>query len=62
MKKQWEELTPAEKIEDLRGDVKRLFGTVTNLNEAISGVSFRLTGAVNLLSEVAAAVKKLEKR
>jgi hypothetical protein len=62
MKKQWEELTAPEKIEDVRADVKRLFVVANDLNEAITAVSFRLTGAVNLLSEVAAAVKKLEKR
>jgi uncharacterized protein YoxC len=62
MAKTWDKMTDSEKIEDLRKDVKTIFGHLNEIRDAQNDLASRLNGAVSLLSEVADAVKKLEKR
>ncbi len=53
MAKTWEQMSQSEKIEDLRRDIKSLMQAFSTLGADHNRQS-------NLLSEVAAAVKKLE--
>lgn len=62
MPKTWEQMTQAERIEDLRNDIKTIFSTLNEIRTEQQNLAFRLNGAVSLVSEVADAVKKLEKR
>jgi hypothetical protein len=55
-------MTQAERIEDLRNDIKTIFSTLNEIRTEQQNLAFRLNGAVSLVSEVADAVKKLEKR
>jgi len=68
MAKTWGKMTEAEKIEDLRNDVKTIMATVNHwiqqqqqLGVFHHDLMTKHTGTSNLLSEVAATVKKLEK-
>jgi hypothetical protein len=62
MGKKWEELTPDEKVEDLRRDVVRLFTAVNGALDELRRVSGETSQAQNLASEVAKAVQALERQ
>lgn len=59
MDKKWEEMTQAEKVEDLRKDVKRIFQVLNELHSEQSALSHRVTGAASLASELAKKVERL---
>jgi hypothetical protein len=62
MAKNWDDLTQSEKIEDLRKDVKAIFGHLNELSESQRALNQRLESAVNLASEVAKKVAALARR
>lgn len=61
MAKNWKELTQAEKIEDLRQDVERIFGLLTDMVNGQRSLAAKHRGTVTKLNEVAKAVEALEK-
>jgi hypothetical protein len=62
MRKTWEQMTPEEKIEDLRSDVKRIFLVLSDLKSENTALAHRVTGAASLASEVAKKVETLSGR
>lgn len=60
MVKTWQKMTQAEKIEDLRKDVKSIFKHLKEIQSVQKSTIARLEGVSSLLSEVAVAIKKLE--
>jgi hypothetical protein len=67
--KSWEQLTQAEKIEDLRSDMKKVMGTINAwmeshriLAEGHGILRAEHSGTSNQATEVAAAVQDLENR
>jgi hypothetical protein len=59
MAKTWEQMNAAEKIEDLRRDVKRLFSAFNGLTNALTG-AFSRNDAV--MREVTQAIEDLKKK
>ena len=69
MPKTWDQMTPAEKIEDLRRDMLSTMATVNQwvhnqqqLGAYHNDLMHKHTATSNLASEVAAAVKALEQK
>jgi hypothetical protein len=62
MAKTWDQLTPEEKIEDLRRDVVNLFDALNASNRARALVATHVDEAKSLAREAIAAVKELNKR
>jgi hypothetical protein len=62
MDKKWDDLSPSEKIEDLRSDVKAIFQHLNELSAGQRALNQRLDGAASLASEVAKKVDALTRR
>lgn len=62
MPKTWEKMTQAEKIEDLRRDVKAIFQHLNDLQASQSKLGHRLDDVFSLASEAAKKVESLTPR
>lgn len=62
MAKTWEEMTDPERIQDLRKDMKETMATVNSLAQSLRQLGADHNRVSNLLSEVANAVKELERK
>jgi hypothetical protein len=62
MDEKWGDLTQSEKIEDLRKDVKEIFGHLNELSAGQRALNQRLDGAASLASDVAKKVDALTRR
>lgn len=62
MAKQWKDLQPAEKIEDLRRDIERIFRLLTEISEKMGALAALQRGTDTMTKEVAKAVEKIEQR
>lgn len=51
MAKTWEEMTPAEKIEDLRRDVLRIFAILRQYQDAIASDHHKLQSQIDDLKK-----------
>lgn len=58
----WEELSVAEKVEDLRRDVKRIFDLLNGLSTRIDNLAMSGGATKTKVDEVGRAVQALEKR
>jgi archaellum component FlaC len=61
MAKNWNEMSYAEKCEDLRKDIKRLFEAVNSITGEVTFLRGNQNEMRSTLSEVAKAVEKLER-
>jgi Ni,Fe-hydrogenase III large subunit len=59
MPKNWEEMTEAEKIEDLRKDVKTIFQHLNSITESQRQITHRLDQIGSLANEVYKKVERL---
>ena len=62
MSKKWEDMTPAEKIEDLRRDMKATMATVNAWMDQTKQLGVFHNDLMKKVSEVAAAVQTLVER
>ena len=62
MAKTWEQMTQAEKIEDLRRDVVRLFDAYNDLSRRLTAGSAHLGQVATVASEAARVVEGLKAR
>lgn len=62
MAKTWEQMTQAEKIEDLRRDVVRLFDAYNDLSRRLTAGSAHIGQLSTIASEAYRAVEELKAR
>jgi chromosome segregation ATPase len=59
MTKTWEQMTEAEKIEDLRRDVVRIFRVLNSIDHSLSALAAHLDQAQKTAREASTAVSAL---